>query len=258
MERTLQEQLKARGLSHSSIKKAFKVLRKLKLPIPSAGEYLAGFGGALLFLEDEALVVRIEKSDTKLHRIKRVKHPLVLQPLLSLPCDEITVEICPGTKLLEKLDDDTRDAINTSLNKELHKVGVNLWDFQTENVGIITLPDFPDQEQVVVIDRNSVEVLMGNAELFKLSRDLTHAPCEYQSQFDPLREKATQAFANDRIEEFYDKCREFKEEGRLVCGWGSKSYAKRDEYGFPSKTAMANQTAQAYAKRRKSEMKVKA
>lgn len=213
-----------------------EAFKTLELPTPQEGDFLSGFAGYLSLINDYGLVIRVETSDKSVKKIGRgrvrIKHPLVLQPLISIDCKDATLEICPAVNVTPAKDDDYED-----LYKKLKESGISFWDGQNENMGYITLPGLPDKKVTIVIDRNAVEPLEDVRKInLNATKDKIDTP---QEMFDPLRQKAQECLNGGDMDPFYDLCKSFKENGMLICGWENESIG--------GKTASAALIAKSYS-----------
>ena len=247
-----EDQLFAQGASPSSVEQAKAAIKKLSLPLPRSNQFVGGYSGTLIFLENEALVIRIEKSDSFLSKkgqkkYVRSSHPLILNPLLSIDCEDLTVEVCPGVHVNSGSEGIERSDANPILLTPLNNDGLSMWDYQAENTGRIRAPNLPEQGVTVVIDRNSVERLSETPTSYLAAIRKHGNP---QAQFSPLRRAARRAFKRGDMSEFYTLCREFKQNKTLVCGW-KKS---KNKY---SKTGSAAKASKAYRRRIKNHRRLK-
>jgi len=203
------------------------ILDKLDLPYPQesksiletkedSGELKRGAEGCLIFLEDYGCVVRIERNEPYLGGAERIEHSHILQPLISIPAGEVTIEVCPGTNCSDKWKD--TDIIRTKLTRD----GIKYWDYGERNTGLLPIktPEFPNGYPIV-IDRLAVSRLSEN--IPDIKEALETSP--QTELYSPLKEKFLEAFESgkkDKVKEVWDLCAEFKKQGKLVSGWTDK------------------------------------
>ncbi|GEM_PF-4655206 len=211
----------------------------MSLPIPDHGDYIkASSQGFIVLLAQTGTLIRIESSS-----FERVNHPLVLQPLKTLSVDNTLIEICPATAL------GATDADAESLNYQLLEDGIELDDRRGPNLGIINLPD---RTVHVVIDRPAVTYASGMTPDLKQVLEKHGNP---QGHFQPLRDAFDHAFAQPglkaqrrSLQYAQNICRQFKENGLLVCGWENADL-NAEHGGVDHKMAMARETARNYAQK---------
>lgn len=214
-----------------------EVLEGMGLPLPKRGAIVTGSEGALIFLDDYGIMLRVELTDDLLRKGDRVNdHPLVLQPLGQRQLTEYAVlEICPGVHVTK--DKSVRDVL---FNK-LPETGVNMWDFQVCNAGVlpIRLPAFPDGVPVV-IDRLAVERLSAGTKpvkdalsVFGLSSDVQ------QMAYGALKEGFEKAWPQgqdkpdpDAFKAFLQQCIQHKSMGQLVSGWMRDPNASQNDWMY--------------------------
>jgi len=216
--------------------KIVDTLNDLQLPLPeSLHEYMApSVGGALMFLEDYGCVLRIEHSENR--NGERLDHPHILQPIASLPINDVIIEICPGTICADR-EIDTKLVIN-----KLEDDGICYWDRNERNTGLLPIKKLGFPRGVpIVIDRLAVEEISGKIDILKkyLSENFSIKNTSKKDHsifpdgdpqeelYGPLKtafKGAWDAGKNkDQIDKFWQLCSEFKEEGKLISGWTDKS-----------------------------------
>ena len=209
-------------------------LDKLALPFPQYQMNVAGYGCCTSFLSDYGLVVRFERIEDRKKRLSLdIKNPFILQPLHAISNKDYQIEICPGVEVGMDWAD------GRTLQGKLRKLNIDFWDFQEYNGGWIT--DFSGKlpRQPVIIDRNAVSILSENTR--KAARGLIKN--DLQKQFKPLRDAFAKAafrgYKPDKLRDTYLLCKEFKAQGKLICGWEPLS-------SYDNKTAMVQKAAQLY------------
>ena len=214
-----------------------EVLDAMGLPLPTRGAIVTGSEGALIFLDDYGIMLRVELTDDLLRKGDRVNdHPLVLQPLGQRQLTEYAVlEICPGVHV-------TKDkAVRDLLFNKLPETGVSMWDFQVCNAGVlpIRLPQFPDGVPVV-IDRLAVERLSNSVKpvkdalsVFGLSSDVQ------QMTYGALKDGFEKAWPQgqdkpdpDAFKAFLQQCIQHKAMGQLVSGWMRDPNAGQNDWMY--------------------------
>lgn len=199
---------------------------KIKLPPPEdRNEFLAGTEGALLFLNRQGLVIRIEIADTKAGTFDsdRVDSGWVLKPLATLKAGNAVIEICPGCVV------DTKDEKTyADLSQKLEAEDINFWDFNSGNVGRLPfkISYFP-KGVPVVIDRLAVRKVTGGT--FKISQKLKERSLRMAARaakaqddvFKPLRQALDEGYGTDQIQKFWALCEKYVEDKLLVAGWNA-------------------------------------
>lgn len=211
-----------------------EVLAAMDLPLPKRGAIVTGSEGALIFLDDYGIMLRVELTDDLLRKGERINdHPMVLQPLGQHKITEYAVlEICPGVHVTK--DKNVRDL----LFQKLPQSGVGMWDFQICNAGVlpIRLPQFPDGVPVV-IDRLAVERLSGAVQetkdalaVFGLASDVQ------QLTYGELKNSFAKAWPQGQdnpdpqaFKDFLQLCIRHKSLGHLVSGWARDPKAGQND-----------------------------
>ncbi len=214
-----------------------EVLEAMGLPLPRRGAVITGSEGALMFLDDYGIILRVELTDDLLRKGERIDdHPMVLQPLGQRKLTEYAVlEICPGVHVTK--DKKVRDV----LFEKLPQSGVSMWDFQVCNAGVlpIRLPQFPDGVPVV-IDRLAVERLSeGTREVkdalsvFGLAQDVQ------QMAYGALKQSFATAWPQGQdkpdpqaFRDFLQQCIRHKGLGHLVSGWARDPNAGPNDWMY--------------------------
>lgn len=200
------------------VTRVMNALKSLKIPLPqNENQFMEGTDGALLFLNAEAVVIRIENKETAMlyDAVRLDDHPLVLQPLAKLDAGAMVIEICAGTKLTGRY----ADAL--SIGRALEADGLWFIDQQSENTGLLPVrtPDFP-RGVPVVIDRLAVARL--DEEISAEKKTLSRQAKEAQKKlYKPLRTAFRRAHDKGRMRDFWMACRVAKIEGVLIDGWNS-------------------------------------
>ena len=222
---------------------ALKVMQSFKkmniTPPEDSGEFLAGTEGALVFLNKYGLVIRIEsKTPILSERVPDEEVSMILKPIASIDMGKAIFEICPALAVAEN----SQDAV--SLTNHLKNEGINFWDDQLANIGIlpIKMPNFPEGVPVV-IDRLAVEKLSGFTGIIKtaLGKEVEKAQAEL---YMPLSDSFISAWNNlSKMDSFWQLCEKYVAEGKLVVGWNNK-----DECSY-SKTPQVREIAKIYAQK---------
>lgn len=223
--------------------KTIDVFKNLNLPLPEHGpEFLRGNEGGFVFLNEFAMIIRIEKAHTvDAERIN--DSPWISQPIATIEAGEALIEICPGCLLAAK--DENIDY----LGKQLGKEGINFWDQGLRNIGLMPVktPLFP-QGIPVVIDRLACERLKKSTESIRealTAREEAEVRDAMEAQkklYGELKEAFKGAWSDgaiapdaEKMEKFWDLCRKRAQEGNLVAGWNE--YIA--EYGIAGEAARA-------------------
>jgi len=205
------------------------VFEKMEVPIPETGdEFMDGTEGALVFLNRYGLVIRIEReSDFKESSFMpdRINDsPWILKPLASINAGKVVIEICPGCfqeKGREKLAD---------LFGKLYVQNIKFWDTKFSNIGRVPVNAkcFPEGI-LVVIDRLAVARLTDSMASVRLSleelEEVREAGEAQEKLYGPLRQAFDTAWSdnqepdNQKMKQFWDICRKYKKEEKLVAGW---------------------------------------
>ncbi len=207
------------------------VLRKLQLPLPRHEEHARlGYDGLLLFLNEYGIAVKIENGEKYSRSIRVNNEPEILKPLAVIRAGDYIIELCPGCEIY------TGGGIEMdNIKRTLRKKGYDFWDCGARNLGYLPVRNLPEDPKglLLVIDRLSIQFGCG-ARDNRLSmlmpkfhpQDLLHGPLvEKFKDAWPSRHARVDAA---KIAEFWQMCRAFKEEGKLVSGWEK---FRGEEYG---------------------------
>lgn len=200
------------------------VLQKLQLPLPQGtSEHFPGRTGVHLFIDRYGVAVKIEHKDDPDRHILRVNtSEWVVKPLATLQLSNAILEICPGCRTNADWDD--VQTVSSGLREE----GIYFHDSLPANVGFspIKTPAFPEGRPVL-IDRISVSWL-SNA-----TREIREAlakkgPAPEDEAYAPLVKAFAGAWPQGasapdaaKMQGFWDLCRRFRNDGKLVAGWAS-------------------------------------
>lgn len=253
LEQALYWGLTDRALCRQTAEYLVEILDIMGLPVPQHEEILPGTEGALLFLNDEGIVFRIENNvGYTNHETPRLDdHPMVVQPLGTRDlCPRVRLEICPGCATTKNAE------LGIALREKTSDAGLRFWDYQLENIGLlpVKLPQYPDGVPVV-IDRLAVDVLrtavkpVGDAlALLDLSEDPQKALyAELRDAFQTAWPEGERLPRRQEIRDFLALCRQKKAEGLLVDGWNSQPEKLASWLKAQSKTSMAAYAADKYA-----------
>lgn len=227
-----------------TLREISRVFKKLRLPLPKE-EFLGGTEGALIFLNPYGMVLRIEAREGEMTRagIGRVDDSAwVLRPVASISAGKAVIELCPGCKM----NGEYKDAM--TVHGKLAREGIDFWDLgilgdATRNIGMmpIKMPGFPKGVPVVV-DRLAVARLSAGAA--DVRRKLTAADPQ-ERLYGPIRRLFEKVWLEEvkpeNITEFWLKCCQAKEQGKLVPGWN-------EYYGDDDKSRAASKIAASYEK----------
>lgn len=175
---------------------------------------MPGDMGALVFLDDFGIVVRVEaKIDPQFPDGKPVD-PFVLQPIGVMEAPKTLVEICPGVLPAHSNDDEW-------IKDYVEKRGLRFWDHQQANCGRlpVVMPGFPNGVPVI-IDRSGIHRPDGGVSVVPRSEN---RGCVLQERlYRPLREAFRVAVASqdaEKMKAFWALCRQFRQEGKLLSPW---------------------------------------
>ncbi len=229
-----------------------EVLENMGLPLPKQGAVIHGAEGALMFLDQYGIILRLELTDDLLMAGQRINdHPFVLQPLGQRQITDYAVlEICPGVNV-------TKDKnVAKILAKNLHESGVRIWDDQLCNMGVmpVRLPQFPEGVPVV-IDRLAVEMLTKNTAPVKSALKVAGLKHDPQSVYDWLKRDFTSAWPQgqsnpdkEKFAVFLQSCLRHKALGHLVSGWMRDPNAGPNDWMYEdTKRGMAADAGHVYA-----------
>lgn len=210
-------------------KNIIKIFDRFDHPLPETpNQFLKGTEGMVIPLNEYGMVIKIEYKDTKSEHAKtkfksdRVNNsPWVLKPVGAINAGEAIVELCPGCKL-----NTSRKALEF-LTYKLKKENIEFWDNKNRaNVGIVPVSTehFPHGIPLV-IDRLGVERLSETPNfIFDALR--AEAETAQEKLYSPLAEKFQEAWDEpDSFHEFWDMCKTYKAEGKLIDGWNNKETA---------------------------------
>ena len=154
------------------------------------------------------------------------------------------MEIVPGVGFEQDLRN--RNAVNERLLQE----GIKFWDFNIRNVGRIPVktPGFPDGVSAVT-DRPSVQREPDNEQASQAQLRMTEddikkyreAAETIENLYGPLR----QLFSAQNMKPFWDMCRSYVQQNKLIAGWNEK----RPEYEFDDQANYAANVAMHYAEK---------
>lgn len=252
----------------------YLLFKDLGLALPEENEeFLRGLEGALVFLEDRNLVLRIEWTEASGELgfdAERVNdNPFILQPIVSITAGLTVLEICPGVHQAQSLEE------KRILVQTLELSGVDFWDAKLSNIGRLPFkaPKFPNGIPVV-IDRLALRQLTNSAsdvkkELNPLKNLISttkekalgknnEVACQAQEfLYTPLREAFRVAWPDryvspdpEKMKAFWDLCEQHACEGKLIAGWQEEqSEDMRNEdptWGQNRKTVLAKEVAAKY------------
>ncbi len=205
----------AKKFNPATASKVVDALTGMGLPLPETNdEFFTGTDGCMLFLNKYGVVLRVEYADNEDSEWPgdRINDSgWVLQPIGTIQAGSALIEVCPGCHF------EHGEASARFLEDRLYNQGVNFWDNDRNNIGLLPLKTstFPDGVPVV-IDRLATT---------RLSRPEQSVIEEWKAQaeeilaaqemlYGPLRK----AFATD-IQSFWKLCEEGVSSGLLTTGW---------------------------------------
>jgi hypothetical protein len=226
--------------------------QKMGLPLPEKEEeFLKGSVGALVFLNDYGVVIRMELSGGK-----RVNDSgWIVQPLATIDAGELLIEICPGCVQAQSAKN------NAYLSHKLERQGLKFWDCKISNIGHIPVSSVRFPEGIpVVIDRLGVNKLTESAAAIRAAlNDLpSREAAEAQEKlYAPLRAAFAAAWPEPgKMKDFWSLCQSYLREGKLVAGWntpqGEEAAREETPFGSNIKTPLAAGAAKHYESRLKS------
>jgi hypothetical protein len=196
------------------------VLTSLGLPLPDKkGTFMLARKGALLFLEDYGVVIRIESKPAPHGHNERINNSdWVLQPLASLPAGKALIEICAGCAPATMMEQ--AEFVSTQLKKE----GISYADIQLVNTGLLPFktPSFP-KGIPVVIDRLAVNRFKHSLSPLKTHFSRTSPQ---KALYVPLKNAFKAAWPEgqaqpdpEKMRDFWQLCAKNVTAGILVAGW---------------------------------------
>jgi len=241
--------------------KVVEAFQKMDLPLPQdEGEFLKGAMGALVFLNEYGVMIRMEIADlSQYSRADRINdNAWILKPIATIDAGKVVIEICPGCE-------QAQSAVNNAyLRGKLKQQDIDFWDCKISNIGHIPVKTVRFPEGVpVVIDRLAVNKLTNSiasvrSALKSLEDEATREAEEVQEKlYAPLRQAFDSAWPDtQKIKQFWDMCRRYVQEGKLVAGWnqpqGWEAFDEKTPLGSNIKTPLAAEAAKHYEMRMKS------
>lgn len=197
-------------------RKVLKTFELIGLPAPEKGEeYFGAAEGVLVFLNRYGVVIRIERPFDRIN-----DSPWILSPLASIQAGMTIIEICPGCHF------EPDEANVDNLRKHLGNQGIDFWDCMTRNVGRIPVRIFGFPEGIpVVIDRPSVRRRLESiVSVCQALKDESEKATEtVERLYAPLRDCFNDGWLQaQKIEGFWDMCRRYVQEGKLIAGWNDE------------------------------------
>lgn len=209
----------------NSLKKIRHTLAQLQIPEPeNIGEFIRGTEGALLLSNEYGMTVRLERRvPTYKDHIRRYNdHPLILQPIASIDCDDVICEICPG---VYNLDDFTAPLIQREV---MRRTGVLFWDESSSNMGVLPFKtvNYPSGVPVVV-DRTAVLAISNSlTHIDELLEGMGVAADPQSYLYTPLRRMFKEAWPEgsaaadpDKMAAFWQETMTQVDEELLIAGW---------------------------------------
>lgn len=234
------------GLGGETLQDVAKVLASLRLPVPDhENEFLKANRGAILFSNYYGVTVRIEEKVPLLETydnamiVRLPDYPLMIQPIARMDAGHAVIEICPGTNL-------ANDRFYADhVWRVMFEGGLDFFDDGIHNVGLLPVKTKKYPEGIpVVIDRLSVLVLTERSDRVKQALKTIGCKEDPQNIYAPLRKAFKKASGKDnaanpkKINSFWQQCRKFKRQGKLIAGWNQDRYDRFKLYE-PRKAAKA-------------------
>jgi hypothetical protein len=221
-----------------TVQNVFYAFQEMNLPAPEVQqEFLDATEGGLVFLSRYGVVIRIEAVDdvdSPFTFDRFNDSPWVLQPLATIEAGAATIEICPGVHM-EKDDENVY-----FLEDQLRRQMINFWDPGIRNIGRLPGTNIP-----VVVDRLAVsrltmnlapvrhalklishKVIKHHMVVEEISEEARQAAEAQKKLYEPLQKAFSEAWpdqeqpANPRkMKNFWEMCRSYVREGKLVSGW---------------------------------------
>ena len=233
----------------ATARNVFKAFEQMGLPAPDKKEeFLKGTEGALIFINELGVVVRIENEVSEFAQYERIDDsPQILKPLGSISAGEAIIEICPGCR------NDVNSNDRTDLRRSLKRQGFNFWDSALRNIGRLPVKtaEFPNGIPVV-IDRLAVDRLTRGAKraksfLSKIKSEkadkiLAAAVGAEEALYGPLRDSFNENWPDtQKMKTFWGLCRSYVAEGKLVAGWNhNESRSSYDDKIRGAKSSAGN------------------
>ncbi len=200
-----------------------QIFGALQLPVPEGQAFLQAQDGALVFLEDEGCVIRIEPNDRALDDMISY-NPFILQPLGRIRGDFLCIEICPGGRPTDN-DDHIKWLVD-----QLAESNLTMNDEDIHPRNCVLLPagngSFP-QGIPVICDRPAIYT-DGK---YKVSSgdDADDFACLQDDLYGSLQTSFARAWNGGdpdpiRIRSFWEACRRARQDGILVAGWTQPLY----------------------------------
>ncbi|MCE9507933.1 MAG: hypothetical protein K8R48_06440 [Alphaproteobacteria bacterium] len=230
--------------------------KRMELPAPqNKAEFLSSTDGALVFLNNYGLVIRIETPTTfaggEYEGVRVDDNAWVLKPLASFKAGKSVIEICPGGYQSQGAQ------YNEALRDSLKEQGLHFWDYKFSNIGLIPVKtvNFPRGIHVV-IDRLAVAKLSESVAPVREALKALHdeAAAAVENFYAPMRKGLSDAWSDPKkVGEFWALCQKGVKEGKLVPGWNApvedEVYYERCDHGNNDKIYAAKKAAEAYATR---------
>jgi hypothetical protein len=213
--------------SRAEVETVRKVFNAMGMPVPQQNEFTKGNDGTLVFLNPAACVMRIRYADNA----NLAEHPHILEPLGRRINNGLVFDINPGIPCPANFRDINR------LHKILAEDGFDIWDPLAMNFGYLpAVAGLAGRKQIpIVLDPGAAGKLSNTIEeLNALFPGMNLKPSRAQKPrtdmqkilYAPLREMFNAAWPADdalpdrsKMDEFWKKCAQFKQEGKLVASW---------------------------------------
>lgn len=226
-----------------------EVLEKLNIFIPDSKDlFRRGYDGNMIFMEDYGVVLKIEPlvSRKKSRAARRALAHDVLQPFFQVRIRNITVDLFPGTGIVEIPYSTVKGII-----KRFNKRNINPCDTASRNLGqlpngeIVSI-DTHAQYDALLSSGTKIKGISATKEVIRQRREKFKG-CDQEKLYLPLKIAFKEAYESgdkDQMDQAWELCRKFKEDGLLISGWTNLS--KGFDGGLINPSAILNNST-AYA-----------
>ncbi len=232
-----------RPYTKPSVEGVASFFERLSLPLPKTGEFFeTREGGALVLVTDFGCTVRI----TPKKFYPDIRHPRVLQPLISRYSESFHMAVNPGLRNLTGVYD--QEEMEATLHRE---GGIDCGDLYKFN--ICTLPS-PHESYKIVIDPDCIRKINKNTRHVKACLDGD----DPQSRiFSSLRQRFKEGYGDpSKMRETWATCIQEKRGKNLSSSWEWMNYSKKQISMFDVWKIGTTQAAENYAERLKREIRL--
>lgn len=211
-----------------------EVLERLNIFIPDSTDlFRHGYDGNILLMEDYGIALKIEPlvGTKNVYKGRRVLDPDVLQPFFQVRVRNITIDLFPGTDIVE-ISDKQRDTIGD----KFHGRNINPCDLAKRNIGqlpngeLVSI-DTHAQYDELLSTGTQIKGIAATKEVIRQRREKFKG-CAQEELYLPLKlafQSAYESGDKDQMNAAWELCLKFKEDGLLISGW-TKLNEKDPEY----------------------------